>query len=124
MHTRIKETRMSLKKSQAAFGEKLGLSRDTIANIESNRIEIKDSFVKLICMEYNVNEEWLRYGKGEMFLDDTREEEIAKLTRELLMEADESFKSRLISVLSRMTPEEWKWLEEKAREVVGTTEKE
>jgi len=124
MHTRIKDVRTSLKMNQSEFGKKIGLSRDTIANIEGNRIEIKDSFIRLICMEYNVNEDWLRTGKGEMFLDMSLEEEIAKLTIDLLKEEDDSFKSRLISVLSRMTPEEWKWLEEKAREVVGITKKE
>ena len=124
MHTRIKDVRTSLKMNQSDFGKKIGLSRDTIANIEGNRIEIKDSFIRLICMEYDVNEEWLRTGNGEMFLDLSLDEEIAKLTLDLLKEEDDSFKSRLISVLSRMTPEEWKWLEEKAREVVGTTKKE
>jgi transcriptional regulator with XRE-family HTH domain len=124
VHKRIEEIRKSCNLSRAAFGDRIGVSGDVINNLERGRVEIKDHIIKLICMEFNVNEEWLKTGNGEMFLDMSLEEEIAKLTIDLLKEEDDSFKSRLISVLSRMTPEEWKWLEEKAREVVGTTKKE
>lgn len=59
-----------LKLSQAAFGEKLGVNRDVINNIENNRLsrpEQKLSLYKLICSEFNVNEEWLLNGTEPMF---------------------------------------------------------
>lgn len=62
MNKRIKEVRTSEKLSQEKFGKKIGVSRDTIANIEMGRIDIKDIFVTSICREFNINEKWLRYG--------------------------------------------------------------
>lgn len=60
-----------LKLSQAAFGEKLGVNRDVINNIENNRLsrpEQKLSLYKLICSEFNVNEQWLLNGTEPMFV--------------------------------------------------------
>lgn len=69
MHKRIRELRKSLKLSQAAFGEKLGVSRSVINNIELNvlaRPDQKLSLLKLICKEFSVNEEWLLNGAEPM----------------------------------------------------------
>ena len=67
MNQRIKIIRDYLGLSRAAFGNKLGLTGDAINNWERGRSDIKDYFVKLICTEYNINEDWLRTGNGEMF---------------------------------------------------------
>lgn len=70
---RIRELRKNrLKMSQTAFGECLGVNRDVINNIENNRLsrpEQKLSLYKLICSEFNVNEEWLLNGTGAMFVE-------------------------------------------------------
>ena len=52
--------------SQREFGERLGVSRDVISNIEYNRVEPKDLLISHICKVYGVNEKWLRTGKGNM----------------------------------------------------------
>lgn len=73
IHDRIRTLRKThLKMSQTDFGKRLGVSRDVINNIENNRLakpEQKLSLLKLICSEFNVNEEWLREGTGEMFVE-------------------------------------------------------
>ncbi len=72
IHERIREFRKSLKLSRDAFGERLGVSRDVIANIELNRLakpEQKEPLYKLICKVYGLNEEWLLHGIGEQFAD-------------------------------------------------------
>lgn len=59
-----------LKLSQTEFGEKLGVSRTVIKNIELNvlaRPDQKLSLYKLICSTFNVNEEWLLNGTEPMF---------------------------------------------------------
>lgn len=119
MNKRIEATRKHYGLTRAAFGERIGVSGDVINNLERGRVEIKDHIIRLICMEYNVNEEWLRTGKGEMFIDISHEEEIADLTLKLLREEPDSFKNRVISVLSRMTEDEWELLERKMREILG-----
>ena len=52
--------------SQREFGERLGVRRDVISNIEYNRVEPKDLLISHICKVYGVNEKWLRTGKGNM----------------------------------------------------------
>ena len=71
IYERIWELRKKhLKMIQSAFGERLGVNRDVINNIENNRLsrpEQKLSLYKLICSEFNVNEEWLLNGTEPMF---------------------------------------------------------
>lgn len=67
MNTRIRLIREQLKLSRSAFGRNLGVSGDVINNLERGRVEPKESIIKLICREFNVNEKWLRTGEGEMF---------------------------------------------------------
>lgn len=68
MNERIKQLRNKLKLSQSAFGERLGVSRDMVNNLERGRVDIKDHIVKLISSEYGVNEDWLRYGTEPMYI--------------------------------------------------------
>lgn len=89
MHERIKELRKQLKINQSEFGSRIGISRDTIANIEGNRIEIKDIYVLSICKEFNVNEDWLRTGEGEMFNQSDEDEELAAIVGRVLAGEDE-----------------------------------
>ncbi len=78
MYERIRDLRKNyLHLSQTAFGERLGVSRSVINNIESNvlaRPEQKLSLIKLMCKEFNVNEDWLLHGTGEMFAPDLSSE--------------------------------------------------
>lgn len=73
MSNRIKAIRKALKLSQREFGEKLGVSRDVISNIEYNRVPPKELLLRHICQLYNVNEHWLKTGEGEMFHDNPKE---------------------------------------------------
>lgn len=55
--------------SQEAFGERLGVSRSVIKNIELDALARPDqklSLIKLICKEFSISENWLLYGEGEM----------------------------------------------------------
>ena len=66
MNERIKLVREGAGLTQAAFGQRIGLSRDVINNLERGRVEPKDHIIKLICDEYQVQEHWLRTGTGPM----------------------------------------------------------
>lgn len=67
MKDRIKKLRRLLELTQKEFAERIGIKRNTIASYETGRNKPIDSVVSLICREYNVSEEWLRNGTGEMF---------------------------------------------------------
>lgn len=123
IYERIRELRKKhLKMSMQVFGSHLGVSLDVINNIENNRLarpEQKMSLYKLICSEFNVNEEWLLNGVEPMFvqpdafsLDDfvkskgatSLELEIVKtyfeLDPEIRKAAMEHFKRRLASAVA------------------------
>ncbi len=74
MNTRIKELRKSLDLTQQVFAQKIGLKQNSIALIESGKRNISDQAILSICREFNVNEEWLRTGEGEMLKPDTNNE--------------------------------------------------
>lgn len=74
MKNRIKALRKNLGLTQEKFAERLNIKRNTLANYEIGRNEPIDAVVSLICREFNVNEDWLRTGQGDMYdipLDDT-----------------------------------------------------
>lgn len=119
MKSRIKELRTELKLTQQGFADKLGIKRGGVANYEIGRNEPSDSVISLICREFNVNEEWLRNGTGDMFLPINRNADIARLTKQLLNEESDSFKNRFISMLSNLTEKEWEFLERKATELIS-----
>ena len=70
---RIKLIRKELGLSRVDFGAKIGLSGDSVYNIEAGRLarpEQKLSIYKLICNTYSINEEWLMNGTNSMFKDE------------------------------------------------------
>ena len=112
MNNRIKLIRDNANLTQDAFGKIIGSARNTIANYENGNRKPSNAVITSICREFNVNEEWLRTGEGDMYLPMDRETELAKLTTDLFMEESESFKSRFVSMLARMTDDEWCLLEQ------------
>ncbi len=68
MNERIKELRKSLNLTQQEFANRIGVKRNTVATYEGGRNAPVDAVTSLICKEFNVNEEWLRRGTGEMFI--------------------------------------------------------
>ena len=68
MNERIKQIRKALNMNQEEFGKKIGVSRDTIFNLEAGRTEIKDIHIKSICKSFGVDYIWLTTGRNNMFV--------------------------------------------------------
>lgn len=66
LNERIKMVRKALDLTQQEFAERIGMKRNSIALIENGR-STSDQTIFAICREFDVNEEWLRTGVGEMF---------------------------------------------------------
>lgn len=64
---RIRKLRKTLDLTQQKFGERIGIKGNTVAQYELGRNEPVDAVFSLICREFDVREEWLRTGEGEMF---------------------------------------------------------
>jgi transcriptional regulator with XRE-family HTH domain len=66
---RLLELRQALCLTQKEFGEKIHISKGYVTSLEKCRQSLNDRIVKLITDTYGVNPEWLKYGKGSMFLE-------------------------------------------------------
>lgn len=75
-----------------------------------------DRTIADICREFDVSEEWLRNGTGPMFVEKTRDEELAEFFGHVL--ARDDFKQRLLAALSRLDESEWDMLEQVARKLL------
>ena len=76
-----------------------------------------DAVIKSICREFNVSEEWLKTGEGDMFLPLDRQDQIANLTATLFKGEKDSFKERLILALAGLDESEWELLEKIAEKI-------
>lgn len=111
MKDRIKKIRKELDLTQQKFADKLGVKRNTVGQWECGINAITDQVITSICREFNVNENWLRTGQGEMFIKQTRDEQIASFIGSIQATEDDSFKKRFISMLSALDETEWEVLE-------------
>lgn len=97
--------------TQQKFADKLGVKRNTVGQWECGINAITDQVITSICREFNVNENWLRTGQGEMFIKQTRDEQIASFIGKIQANEDDSFKKRFVSMLSALDESEWEVLE-------------
>lgn len=78
---RIKKLRKDLNLTQQKFADRIGTTQNVIANYESGRREPSAAAFNNICKTFGISEEWLRTGKGEMFIP-SPEEDINELIRQ------------------------------------------
>ena len=115
---RSKTLRKELGLNQTDFGQRLGIKQTTVAGYETGAKNPMDSVIVSICREFDVNEDWLRNGVGEMFRPMTRHEKISRFAGSLIKEEDESFKVRLFEVLAQLDENEWEVLESIAKKAI------
>lgn len=124
MKDRLKELRKALNLTQQKFADKLGVKQNTIAQYEMGRNDPSDAVIISICREFNVSENWLRNGEGEMFIPVTLDEEIASFIGGIQADIEPTFQKRFISALAKLSPEEWKTIEHIMRNMIDEREKE
>ena len=114
MKNRIKAIRKNAGMTQQQFANRIGVSRNTIATYETSvRVPI-EAVLLSIWREFGVNEEWLRTGEGEMYIDITPDLELSRWFGQLLREEDNSFQKKFLLMLSKLTEEEWNSLQKVA----------
>jgi Predicted transcriptional regulators len=64
---RVKQLRMAMDLTLEKFGDRVGVTKVAISNIEKGNRNLTEQMIKSICREFNVNYDWLVYGDGEMF---------------------------------------------------------
>ena len=124
---RVKEIRKSLEMTMEQFGNKLGVTKVAISNIEKEKRNLTEQMIRAICREFNVSEEWLKTGDGEMYQQLSEDEEIAGIVSDLLEEGkDNAFYSIILEIVktySELSPASQKVLMEAAEKLADNLAK-
>jgi Predicted transcriptional regulators len=97
VNKRIRKLRRELDLTQQKFGEQIGVKGNTITNYETGLRNPTDAVINNICKTFNVNEEWLRTGEGDMFVQQTMDDKILN-------------NDNLINILTSLSADDWKLL--------------
>ena len=84
MKERIRQLRKELGLNQTDFGERIGVKQGSVAGYESGARTPIDAVITSICREFDVNEDWLRTGEGEMFKERSPSDEVGYYVEDLL----------------------------------------
>lgn len=101
LNERVRELRKFLGLSGEKFGEKLGITRGAVSNIENGSRNVTEQIVKAICREFGVSEQWLRTGEGEMLVPVTTDDEFARIAGEIIKSGDSAFQTAIIEAWKR-----------------------
>ena len=118
---RVRIVREHLDKTQEQFGALLGVTKATISAVETGKNAVSDQLRRSIAREFNVSEDWLLTGEGDMFIQLDPEDELMEWAGKVLASEPDDFKRRLVKVLASLDEEQWKVLEAKFMEVAGIT---
>lgn len=94
---RVKEIRKSNNLTMEKFGERIGVTKSTISNIENGNRGVTDQMFKSICREFNVREEWLRDGIEPVY--DLSEESGIEYIELLMNGVDSSFRDIILDII-------------------------
>ena len=122
MNKRISILIDTLKIKKVDFAKRISVSAPFVSELCSGAKSPSDRTIADICREFNVREEWLRNGTGEMFIQRSLDQEIAAFLGDATSDKSD-FKYRLISVLARLQPKQWALLEQIAHDLAEETKK-
>lgn len=110
MKDRVKTIRKNAGLTMAQFGDKIGMKKASVSLIESGRNNPSDSSIKMICIEFGVNEEWLRTGEGEPYKKLTKKQKIADFFADVMKDDDESVRVQTIEMFAEFSEDDWSFL--------------
>ena len=116
VNERLKSLRISLGMNQKDFVERIEVAQTYLSQIEKGDRPVTDKISKIVCLQNwngkSVNEEWFLTGNGEMFVPETKDEQITRLLSDVLKKENSDFKRRLVTALSKLDDTGWKYLED------------
>ena len=100
---RIREVRKALGLTLEKFGEKIGMKKNSVSQLENGKNSVTEQVVKAICREYNVDYMWLTTGDGEMFID-TDDDFIERIDR--IMAGEDDARKSLFKFMLELSDED------------------
>lgn len=113
----MKQLRKELKLSQQEFGERINISRGHIAGYETGKSNIPERTIRDICREFNVSEEWLKTGEGEIYKPTPKLSELIDLIDKFPTTKEDDFKIKTIKALLELDNSEWEVIEKLANKI-------
>lgn len=110
MNKRIMLLRKELNLTLEKFGQRIGVTRAAISNIETGNRKVTEQMFKSICREFNVREDWLRNGNGEMFKNLSEDEKVAAILGNIFTDKDSEiydFKMAVFRELGKLDEKDW-----------------
>lgn len=102
-NNRMKTLRKYLNLNQAEFGQKIGLKNGAISWMEKEGNTITKQNIKIICDTFNVSEDWLLNGEGDMFRPADEPDILDRLQQELKLTSQEM---EIIRTFVELSPEQ------------------
>ena len=100
---RVKEIRKTLGLTLEKFGERIGVTRGSMSNIENGNRNLTEQMTKSICREFSVDYMWLTTGEGEMFID-TDDDFIERIDR--IMAGEDEARKNLFKLMLELSDED------------------
>ena len=104
INDRLKLLRKTLGLNQTDFGKCVSLSQSHLTSVEKGERSVTERTIKIICSQtFNdnliVNEEWLRFGSGELVLEKDADQEFAEAINQINFHGDELIKKIIIDYM-------------------------
>jgi len=100
---RIREVRNALGLTLEKFGDRLGVTKVAISNLEKGNRNLTEQMTKAICREFNVDYMWLTTGNGEMFID-TDDDFIERIDR--IMAGEDEARKNLFKFMLELSDDD------------------
>lgn len=100
---RIREARNALGLTLEKFGDRLGVTKVAISNLEKGNRNLTEQMTKAICREFNVDYMWLTTGDGEMFID-TDDDFIERIDR--IMAGEDEARKNLFKFMLELSDDD------------------
>ena len=117
---RVKEIRKTLGLTLEKFGERIGVTRGSMSNIENGNRNLTEQMTKSICREFSVDYMWLTTGEGEMLID-TDDDFIERIDR--IMAGEDEARKNLFKFMLELSDDDIHALEHLMQSAIDFAQK-
>lgn len=116
---RVKAVRKELHMTMDVFSDRIGVNKSSLSRLEAGSISLSNQMAKAICREFNVSEEWLRTGEGEMFQQTADDYIMQKCREHGFTDREERLLRLLVNLFLKMTPDQREYLSSELMKIAG-----